>query len=421
MALRMLCVLCLMLPTLLSAGEWPAFRGRVQSEFRGRAEGTGYPTEWSKEKNIVWKFELPDAGNSSPVVCGGKVFLTCAENNGKQRHLFCVDAKTGKELWRKTVEHLQPEPTHKTNPYCGSSPAVDDERVVVWHGSAGIFCYDHAGNEVWKKEVGPIHHIWGYGSSPIIHEDMVILNIGPGVKTYLTALNVKNGKTLWESPEPGGNLGEDGPDGQRGKWIGSWSTPQIAKIGERTQIICAMPTRVVSYEPSTGEVLWFCTGIQDLSYSDPLIGDEIGIMMGGFQRAGMGFRLGGEGDVTDSNQLWRVAQRNPQRIGSGVIIGQFAYLPTASQIAVQCLDIRTGEIKWEERGPGTGFWGSMILADGLLYATDQAGTTHVIKPNPEKLEVVTSNKLGERSNSTPAFVDGKIYLRTNQGLYCVSK
>jgi outer membrane protein assembly factor BamB len=426
MPIRMLVALWLIVPTLLSAGEWPAFRGHVRSELRGRAEGTGYPTEWSPDKNIVWKQALPDAGNSSPVVSGGKVFLTCADNDGKQRHLLCFDALSGEELWKRTVNHLEPEPTHKTNPYCGSSPAADHERVVVWHGSAGVFCYDHEGGEIWSKEVGPIHHIWGYGSSPVIHEDMVFLNIGPGERTYLTGLSLKDGKTLWEAPEPGGSLGEAGPDGEKARWVGSWSTPQIARIGEREQVVCAMPTRVVSYEPSTGQVLWFCTGLENmprgnLAYTDPLIGEEIGIMLGGFQGPAIGFRLGGEGDVTAANRLWRVTQRTPQRIGSGVIIDRLAYVPGAGPNVIQCLEIRTGEIRWEERIEGAAMWGSMILAGELIYVTDQAGTTHVIKPNPEKLEIVASNKLGERSNSTPAFVAGKIFLRTNQRLYCIAE
>jgi outer membrane protein assembly factor BamB len=408
----------------LSAADWPAFRGPVDALHRGRAEGTGYPQKWSKDENVSWRFPLPDAGNSSPVVAQGKVFVTCAENDGKLRHLFCVDAETGKQLWKQTVEYNKPEPTHKTNPYCGSSPAVGENRVVVWHGSAGIHCYSLDGEELWTKETGPIHHIWGHGSSPIIDEGMVYLNIGPGVKTYVTALSLEDGKTVWEVPEPGGNLGEKGPNGERAQWVGSWSTPQIFDREGRRQVICALPTRVIGYDAASGEILWYCEGLANLPrgnlvYTDPLIGRDVGVVLGGFKGPGIGFSLGEKGDITITSRLWKATRDNPQRIGSGLMMGDLVFQPCAGPNALQSLDVNTGEVLWNERNPQA-FWGSMVLADGLIYVTDQSGTTLVLEPEESRLELKFKNTLGERSNSTPAFADGNIYLRTREALYRIS-
>lgn len=418
-------VAIILVPALIaSAGDWPAFRGGVRAEQRGRAEGAGYAREWSKDKNIAWRSPLPGPGNSSPVVAAGKVFITVASAKGKERHLLCLDRTNGKELWRRTVTYTRPEQTHGQNPQCSASPAVDDGRVVAWHGSAGVYCYDLDGKPLWKRDdLGAIHHIWGTGSSPIVWKGTVYLNYGPGENTRLIALDADDGTTVWETPEPGGNSGDPKP-GEAKAWVGSWSTPQIAEIGGRAQLICSLPTRVIAYDPYKGDILWYCTGLENLPkgnlvYTDPLIGDQFGVVLGGFSGPAIGFRLGGTGDVTETGRLWRNNRGNPQQIGSGVIIGDHLYDASAGGSRFQCLEVATGKILWDTRGPGKNNWGSLVLADGLLYVTDQAGTTHVVKPNPDKLEVLHSNPLGEASNSTPAFSDGNIFLRTNAAVYCI--
>src|SRR5579863_8187400 len=133
----------------LQAGDWPAFRGPHGD---GISPEKSAPLESGPEKNIKWKTPLPDKGNSSPNVWKGKVFLTCATEEGKKRGLYCYDRQTGKLLWSKIVEFLEPDPTHQTNPYCGSSPAADGQHVVVWHGSAGLYCYDYDGNKLWSRD-----------------------------------------------------------------------------------------------------------------------------------------------------------------------------------------------------------------------------------------------------------------------------
>ena len=226
----------------------------------------------------------------------------------------------------RTVEFPSVEPTHKSNPYCASTPVADGARVVVWHGSAGVFCYNFAGKELWKKDLGEVRNEWGYGSSPILHRGKVILNFGPGDLAFLAALDLKTGKLLWKYDEPGGSSAIDK------KNIGSWSTPIVTKVGGKDQILCSMLTQVVACDPKTGARLWFCEGLAealaDLVYPSPVVSGEIGVAFSGYVNGPtFGFKLGGAGDVTASNRLW--LEKQTQRVGSGVVVGGNVFIVNA--------------------------------------------------------------------------------------------
>lgn len=404
----------LLLARTVSAGDWPQFRG---PHGNGVTQARNLPAEWGPDKNVKWFAKLPAPGNSSPIVSNGRVFVTCAEEGGKKRELHCLDARTGHELWVRSVEWDKPEKTHRTNPYCGSTPAADGQLVVVWHGSAGLYCYDFDGKLQWKRDLGPFTHIWGYGSSPLIHGGTVFLNAGPGKRQFLVALDLKTGKERWKRDEPGGS------DSAKGRYIGSWSTPVIAKIDGREQLLCSMPTRVVACDPRNGELLWEIAGIKgkrgDLFYTSPVLGKGVGVVMGGFGGPIVAFKLGGEGNVTGQNILWKTEKIQPQRIGSGVIVGDAVFVADTPGTA-RCFDLKTGKQRWQTR-LGSSQWGSLVLADGKLYVTNQRGTTHVFKPNPEKFERIATNDLKEPTNSTPAITDGEIFLRTARGVYCIGR
>ena len=399
------------------AGDSPAFRG---------VRGDGHsdeqvPVKWSATNNVKWRIALPFPGHSTPVVSRGKVFLTCSSLKGKQRGLYCYDRGTGKELWKRVVDFSTVEPTHKTNPYGASSPVTDGKRVVVWHGSAGLFCYDHSGELQWMLDPGDVTHIWGYGSSPVIYNDRVFLHHGPGVQTFMLAVGLESGKVLWKTKEAGGTNDRDP------RMVASFSTPVIARVGGTDQLICSMPTRVAAFDPETGSVLWSVAGLPtkrgDLVYTSPLIAGDIGIAMGGYQGPRMGFRLGGSGDVTKTHRLWRVEAKQPQRIGSGVVVGEHVYIANAGPGTVECISVKTGELAWQARLPSGNAWGSTVRAGDYLFVTDQSAATHVFRPSPKKFDLVSSNRLGpeEKSNSTPVFSDGEIFLRTKSGLYCIAE
>ena len=400
------------------ASDWPMFRG---PEGNGISSEKNVPLSWSADKNVKWKFNLPANGNGSPIVSNGRVFLVSADKEGTKRSLLCLDRKTGKQLWEQTVSFDKEMVTHKTNPFGSTTPAADDERVVVWHSSAGLYCYDFEGKELWKRDLGEFRHMWGYGSSPILHNGKIFLNCSPGANVFVTAIDLDTGKTLWKTDEPQKGNGEYN---ENKKYMGSWATPVITNVAGAEQVICCMSTRVNAYDPQSGKIIWSCEGLSgkkgDLAYSSPVVAGDISVVSAGFGGPTMGFKLGGVGNVTDKNRLWR-EEKSPQRIGSGVFIDGYLYQANAGPNTFQCIDPKSGKVLWQERSGGPAHWGSMVYAGSHIFVTNQSGTTFVIKPNPEKLEIVSKNTIDERSNSTPAISDGDIFLRTFNNVYCIGK
>lgn len=312
-------------------------------------------------------------------------------------------------------------PTHKTNQYGGTTPAADGKRVFVWHGSAGLYCYNFNGAELWKRDLGEYRHMWGYGTSPILYKDKVLLHTGPGKQVFMVAVDQDTGSVLWKTEEP---IDGDGERNTKNKYMGSWSTPVMAKVNEQDLVLCSFATRVNAYDPETGKIVFTCDGIRgengDLCYTSPIIAGELCVAMGGYKGPAIGFKMGGEGNITEERRVWRNVKA-PQRIGSGVYAGGYIFMANAGPATFQCIDIQTGENIWEARAPGAVHWGSLIYVDGLLYVTDQLGTTHILDPDPNQLKILHSNPLGESTNSTPAFSNGQIFIRTFKHLYCIGE
>ena len=170
----------------LGAENWPGWRG---PQGIGTSAETGFPVKWSPTENIRWRAPLPGPGNSTPVVWEDRVFVTCASDEGKQRSLICFDRSSGKQRWQKSVSFAAVEVTHKTNPQCASSPVTDGKQVVAWFGSAGLYAYDMEGKLLWKRDLGKFEHVWGTASSPVIFENLVIVNCGPGLRAFWVAID----------------------------------------------------------------------------------------------------------------------------------------------------------------------------------------------------------------------------------------
>jgi len=147
------------------AGEWPTWRGPAGT---GIADETGLPLEWNAETNVTWRVPLPGPGNSTPIVWGDRVFVTQSLEEGARRTVMCFNRADGALLWQQAVEFSGEETTHQTNPFCAASPVTDGERVIAWHGSAGLVAYDFEGNELWRRDLGSFHHIWGNAASPVL-------------------------------------------------------------------------------------------------------------------------------------------------------------------------------------------------------------------------------------------------------------
>jgi outer membrane protein assembly factor BamB len=342
-----------------------------------------------------------------------KVCITQATGGGKLRSLWCIDRERGGVVWRRDVEYAESEPTHETNPYCSASPVTDGERVVASHGSAGVFCYDFDGKELWHRDLGKFHHIWGNAASPVLHGDLCILNCGPGPRTSLVALDKKNGATRWQVDIPGGR-----ESGDAKTWTGSWSTPLVFEEAGKTRILASFPLRLRAFDVREGEEVWSCDGLGNLVYTSPLMSDGIAVAMSGFMGPPLAVRTGGSGDVSAERRLWR-EERAPQRIGSGVVHEGHIYIVNDSG-AGQCIDLRTGKEVWKERAGATS-WSSLVLtADGLLYGADQEGTFFVLRASP-RFERVAENRLGETTRASVAVSGGLLFLRTYNHLWCIDK
>jgi outer membrane protein assembly factor BamB len=397
---------------LARAENWPGWRGP-------RGDGTsaekGLPTTWSDKENVRWKVKLPGPGNSSPIVWGQRIFLAQSlDKKGARRAVLCLDRADGKLLWEKAVPFRGVEPTHGTNPYCAATPVTDGERVIASLGSAGVVCYDFEGKQLWHRDLGPFLHIWGNAASPVLYGDLVILNCGPGERTFLPALDKKTGKDVWKVEEPGGKSGLKGSS----EWVGSWSTPRVVPVRGRDQLIMSWPNAVKAYDPKTGELIWSCRGLTRLVYTTPLVTPEVVVAMSGFHGPALAVRTGGKGDVTETHRLWHDAKKSPQRIGSGVIVGEHLYMVNAGPGTVQCIELKTGKDLWEGKRLGTAFWGSLVHADGKLYATDQTGDTYVFAAKP-RFELLGRNRLHEHTNASLAISDGEVFVRTYQHLWCI--
>jgi outer membrane protein assembly factor BamB len=392
------------------AENWPAWRGPLGT---GISQEKSAPLEWSKDKNIKWQIKLPGPGNSTPIIWEGRVYLTCAAPGGKQRGTYCYDRKTGEEIWKKVVEFSGEEPTHPTNPACSASPVTDGERLVVSHGSAGLFCYDLDGKELWKKDLGKVEHIWGYAASPVIYKDLVIQNVGPGTNSYVIAMNKKTGNEVWR------NEYDLMKSAKIDEYRGSWSTPVIYNDGKQDVMLLTLPEKLRAVDPATGEEIWSCSGPSKLFYTSPIIAGDVIVAMCGYGGPAMAARGGGKGDVTDANRLW-VHENNPQRVGSGVVVDGKVYLMNEDGL-VWCIDAQSGEIHWKERVGGSA-WSSGVYAAGRLYFTDMQSRVYVIEPSAESCKVLAKNSLdGKTMRASPAFSNGEIFLRTDEALYCVSE
>ncbi|MEN3943469.1 PQQ-binding-like beta-propeller repeat protein [Prosthecobacter sp. SYSU 5D2] len=403
--------------TALQADNWPMWRG-IQGD--GTTAESGLPQKWSATENVLWKIPLPGPGNSTPVVWGDKVFVTQAVEKTGQRLLLCLDRKTGKQLWEAGTIYREPELTHATNPYCAASPATDGERVIVSFASAGIFCYDLQGKELWKRtDLGKQHHIWGNGTSPVLAGDRFFLNFGPGEKTTLYAFDKTTGKTLWQHDEPGGASGES----KEKKWLGSWADPLFRKVGDRYELFMSYPGRACAFDPMTGKQWWTCEGLNPLVYNSPLYADGHVVAFGGFNGQGLMVKAGGDGDVTKTHRVWHLPKVS-QRIGSGVLHEGHHYILTDGGIA-ECRDLKTGGMVWNERlkgpGPRGQNWSSLVLtAEGLCYAVNQGGDAFIFRASPT-FELLATNSIGEKVIGSMAVSDGQIFIRSYEHLWCIGK
>ncbi len=405
-------VLALASPAL--AQDWPAWRGPGAN---GVSAARGLPVEWGPEKNVRWKATLPEPGNSTPVVRGERVFLTQALDGGKRRAILAFDRATGRKLWQQEVPCAVEETTHpKDNPPCSASPATDGQAIYAHFASAGVLACDLEGKKLWHRDLGPVLHKWGNGPSPILYKDFVIVLQGPGVPTFLVALDRKSGQPVWKTELPGINS----------PIFGSWSTPVVVRVKERDELILPLPGEKVggegeirAFDPATGKALWWCAGLGTEVYAMPVVSADAGLVVAicGHNGPTMAVKTGGEGDVTKTHRVWRSEGKLPQRVGSGILHEGHLYLSDADGSA-ECIEAATGKVVWKERLGGK-LWGSLLLAEGRIYVGNLEGQTFVLEASPVFKQVAKSD-LGETTYAAPVASAGAIFLRTHRHLWCIA-
>ncbi|HNQ90410.1 MAG TPA: PQQ-binding-like beta-propeller repeat protein [Verrucomicrobiota bacterium] len=397
------------------SAEWSQFRG---PRGQGHSFSRDLPVTWSPQQNIVWKVPLPGPGGSSPVVIGDRVYVTCysgyavpgspdGDPAALQRHLLCLRRTDGTILWERAVPAVQPEQAKvRDHGYASSTPLADPERVYVFFGKSGVFAHGHDGRLVWRADVGSGTHGWGSASSPVLHQDLVIINAAVESGS-LVALNRRTGREAWRL----GGIKE------------SWNTPILVPVGGgKQELAVAVHGAVLGVNPDTGERLWSCaTGIG--WYMVPsLVNDRDTVFcIGGRTGGALAVRAGGRGDVTATHRRWTLAKGS--NVSSPVFHEGHLYWLHENLGIAYCVDAATGKLVYEERLANAGqFYGSPVLADGRLYAFTRNGVGFVWAAQP-RFAPLARNELGDRSSfdSSPAVAGNRLLVRSDKFLYCLAR
>ena len=421
--------------------DWSRFRGKHGSGI----SDSSVPTEWSPDENIRWKTALPGAGCSSPIVVGDKVFVTCysgygesRDNKGKledlKRHVVCIDKKSGKELWSKTIPGTENEDPFEgigvtAHGYASHTPTSDGESLFVFLGKSGVIAYDLDGNELWEKKVGSgsDSRQWGSASSPIVHDDLLIVPAFAESRTVY-GLDKKTGEQKWVCESKAMD--------------NTWSTPMVIDVDDdRSDIIIGVPNELWAINPENGKLAWLAAGVaneQTGFYTSPTVSDGVVYASVGGRTGGgsIAVRTGGKKDVTESHVQWK--SPTSSSFSSPVVFADHMFT-VGRRGTLEVADIKTGkqvkkiQLKSDESSRpangggnsrfGSASYGSPVIAGGKLYFTKGNGETFVFNTDGE-CEQIAANKLtddAETFSGTPAISDGELLIRSNKFLYCVGE
>jgi len=406
LALRLVCGSCLLalFAGTLSAQEWTRFRG---PNGQGQSD-TKVPTSWT-DADYNWKIELPGIGHGSPVAWGDRVFVHSADPESAKRYLICVSAGNGKTLWTREFDS-SPYHLHPRSSFASGTPAVDADAVyLAWATpkSVTLIAFSHEGKTLWEQDLGPYVSMHGFGTSPMIYKDLVIVSnqqqsekLDPGTppgKSALVAVNKETGSIAWEVP--------------RGSAVASYGVPCVYQgaDGKDQLIVANTADGIYSVDPTSGEVNWEIDVFTMRTVSSPVIAG--GHIFGSTGSGGGGnYVVAVEPGTADSKPeiVYKVEKSAPY-VPTPVAAGDLLFLFYDKGI-VSCIDAETGKQHWQER-IGGGFSGSPVRAGEAIYCIREDGVVIVVAASKD-YKLLGEVPLGEDSRSTPAISGGRMYLRT---------
>lgn len=393
------------------ADDWPEFRGPTG---QGLARATAPPVQWDLANDVRWKVPVPGKGWSSPIVHGGRVFLTTAvpsqEDPPKQQSLraLCLAAATGDTLWDVEVFVRLMRPDEKINPknsFASPTPITDGRYVFVHFGPDGTACLDRDGKRIWANNSLHYNSVHGAGGSPVFAGSRLIFLCDGAEAPFVVALEHESGTVAWRTPRP---------PITSPKW--SFGTPLLIEVEGKSQLVSPAAGMVCSYDPSSGHELWRVLYPNKWSIVPrPVFSHALVFVCTGYDGPAelLAIRPTGSGDVTDSHIVWRTNQNVPH-IPSPLIVGNEIFLLSDNGIA-SCRDVASGALHWRQRLGGS-FAASPVHADGQIYLQSEQGVCTVIAASREYRQL-GSTDLSEPILASCAMADGAIFVRTQTSLY----
>ena len=377
------------------AENWPGWRGPQRNGLSGER---GLPLHWSADRGIAWKTALPGAGISNPIVW-----------DEQELHVIALDLHDGKERWHVRLWGTAPTLHHAYKSSMASpSPITDGEAVYAFFGSGDLAAIDLQGRLLWHRaladEYGAFENRFAASSSPLLFEDLVILQCDHYGHSYLLGVEKATGANRWKA---------DRPD----CWL-SWASPTLVPVPgtERWELLVCGSEKVEGYDPASGEKLWTFTGLARECVPTPVFGHGLAYVVSGPRGDTFAIRPGGRGDVTATHLAWS-SDRGTPFVPSAILVGNRYYMIDDKGIGT-CLDAQTGAQLWRRRllGPVTA---SPVAGDGKLYLTDEEGPTLVLACDDASGRELARNRLDEPVFASPAISQRRLLIRSATRLYCI--
>ncbi|MBM3875709.1 MAG: serine/threonine protein kinase [Verrucomicrobia bacterium] len=394
-------------PSGVFAEDWPGWRGPRGD---GSSSEKTVPVKWSATENIAWKTPITGGGHASPIVWGDRVFTVTAVAETEGRDLVCLDRKSGRVIWQKTVITSPFERKHKLNSHASSTPATDGKLVYVAFLDVRdmvVAAYDFEGNPKWLVRPGAFSSVHGFCSSPVIYKDKLIVNGDHDGASYIVALDRATGATAWKTP--------------RANKTRSYCVPIIRELSGRTQMILSGDKSVASYNPDTGKLHWILDGPTEQWVASIVYNPRADLLFvtGGFPDHHIfGLRHNGSGLIGEKEFAWHHTRPSwVSYVPSPISEGDY-FLIVSDQGYACCFNAKTGELKWDQKLGA--HHASLVSANGLVYFIADNGVTTVVKPGPA-YEAVATNPLGAQVFASPAISNGQIFIRGDKHLFAIGK